>query len=102
MCENSWGILEPKSNRNYSINDFDVLIIPSVYCDRNGNRIGYGKGFYDQFFTKINLDSIKIGLNLFAPSQKIEDVSDEDVKLDYLVIPTEILSFSVGISKFTK
>ena len=102
MLENSWGIFEPKSNDDQSEDHFDLVITPLVYCDSEGNRIGYGKGFYDQFFTKINLDSIKIGLNLFAPSQQIEDVSDEDVKLDYLVIPTEILSFSAGISKFTK
>ncbi|MGS0748458.1 5-formyltetrahydrofolate cyclo-ligase [Halpernia sp. GG3] len=102
LLENSWGILEPKSNDDQSEDHFDLVITPLVYCDSEGNRIGYGKGFYDKFFTKINLDSIKIGLNLFAPSQQIEDVSDADIKLDYLVTPTEILSFFVGISKFTK
>ena len=100
--ENSWGILEPKVNLDNSENTFEIIIVPLVYCDRNGNRIGYGKGFYDKFFKRINADSLKIGLNLFTPIQQISDVSEEDVKLDYLVLPTEIVSFLAGISKLTK
>ena len=102
LDENSWGILEPKSNTDKPENNFDLVITPLVYCDRNGNRIGYGKGFYDKFFKKINLNVLKIGLNIFTPIQEISDVSANDMKLDYLVLPTEILSFFAGMSKFIK
>jgi 5-formyltetrahydrofolate cyclo-ligase len=34
---------------------FDYVITPLLYCDSFGNRVGYGKGFYDQFFQTINL-----------------------------------------------
>lgn len=100
--ENSWGILEPKSNQDQSDNLFDMVITPLVYCDRNGNRIGYGKGFYDKFFKKLNFEVKKIGLNIFVPIQEISDISEYDQTLDYLVTPTEILSFFAGISKSTK
>ncbi|WP_417430942.1 5-formyltetrahydrofolate cyclo-ligase [Halpernia sp.] len=102
LIKNSWGILEPKSNLYLSENNFDLVITPLLYCDKNGNRIGYGKGFYDKFFKKLNLETVKIGLNFFTPIQQISDISDFDEKLDYLVTPTEILSFFDGISKFTK
>ena len=93
LKENSWGILEPISNDNECSN-FDFVITPLLYCDKKGNRIGYGKGFYDEFFKTINADAKKIGVNYFPPIESIDDVSDFDVKLDYLVTPVETLSFS--------
>ena len=93
LKENSWGILEPISNENECSN-FDFVITPLLYCDKKGNRIGYGKGFYDEFFRTINADAKKIGVNYFLPIESIDDVSDFDVKLDYLVTPVETLSFS--------
>ena len=93
LIQNSWGILEPKSNENKCSN-FDFVITPLLYCDSKGNRVGYGKGFYDEFFKTINADAKKIGVNYFPPTDIINDVSDFDVKLDYLVTPEEILSFS--------
>ena len=93
LLQNSWGILEPKSNEN-ECSKFDFVITPLLYCDRKGNRIGYGKGFYDQFFKEINQNAKKIGVNFFPPTDIIDEVSDFDVKLDYLVTPEETLSFS--------
>lgn len=102
LRENSWGILEPQSNNDGSENHFDFVFTPLLYCDHNGNRVGYGKGFYDRFFKKINPNAVKIGLNLFSPHELIKDISEEDVALDYLVTPTEVLSFCGFTSKSTK
>ncbi|MCI5734224.1 MAG: 5-formyltetrahydrofolate cyclo-ligase, partial [Tenericutes bacterium] len=55
-----FGILEPVSNN--LVTDFSncVCITPGICFDLNGNRIGYGKGFYDKFFNEV--DIYKIGL----------------------------------------
>lgn len=100
LIENSWGILEPLSNQNEET-VFDYVITPLLYCDSFGNRVGYGKGFYDKFFQTINSDAKKIGVNYFAPTDIIDDISELDVKLDYLITPDEMLSFS-GMSILTK
>ena len=100
LIENSWGILEPLSNQNEET-VFDYVITPLLYCDSFGNRVGYGKGFYDKFFQTINSDAKKIGVNYFSPTDIIDDISELDVKLDYLITPDEILSFS-GMSILTK
>lgn len=92
--KNSWGILEPISNEN-ECSEFDFVITPLLYCDKKGNRIGYGKGFYDEFFKTINANAIKIGVNFFPPIDSIDDVSENDVQLDYLITPEETLSFSL-------
>ncbi|MEC3877162.1 5-formyltetrahydrofolate cyclo-ligase [Chryseobacterium salviniae] len=90
---NQWGIYEPLTNEDSGITDFDFVITPLLYCDSLGNRIGYGKGFYDAFFEHISEESKKIGVNYFNPDENIDDVREEDIPLDYLVTPTDVLSF---------
>lgn len=88
-----YGILEPESNLDSEEKYFDFVIVPLLYCDDQGNRVGYGKGFYDAFFADINPGVLKIGAGLFAPNEKVDDVWEQDIPLNYLVTPTEILSF---------
>lgn len=89
---NSWGIPEPVVEEDASA-AFDYVFTPTLYCDGKGNRIGYGKGFYDAFFTGQGKNAVKIGLNFFGPKEEIDDVLETDVRLDYLISPTETLSF---------
>ena len=97
---NAWGIGEPKG-KPISLNSvsIDMVIIPLVYCDKKGNRIGYGKGFYDRFLSKINRNALKVGVSIFTPNEEIIDISPEDIALDYLVTSSEVFSFK---SKFIK
>lgn len=92
----NWGISEPISNQDSGENYFDYIITPLLYCDNRGNRVGYGKGFYDAFFESISPKSKKIGINYFGPDEIIDDVWENDIPLDYLVTPTEVLSFFKG------
>lgn len=94
MKVNSWGIAEPVQNEDAGVKDFDYIITPLLYCDSEGNRVGFGKGYYDGFFSRINPDCKKIGVSFYNPDEKIDDVSETDIPLDYLVTPTEVLSFN--------
>ena len=98
LKENDWGILEPEDDFVEDIK-YDIVITPLLYCDNQGNRVGYGKGFYDMFFSKTDRSALKVGVSFFPPAALISDVSEQDVPLDYLVTPTEVLSF---ISKSIK
>jgi 5-formyltetrahydrofolate cyclo-ligase len=91
-----WGIPEPISNEDSKENDFNYVITPLLYCDKKGNRVGYGKGFYDAFFENIFSETKKIGVNYFNPDENIDDVWENDIPLDYLVTPTDVLSFFKG------
>ncbi len=90
---NSWGISEPVSETDSGISDFDYVITPLLYCDAKGNRVGYGKGFYDGFFAGLSIETKKIGVNYFDPDDMIDDAWEFDIPLDYLVTPTAVLSF---------
>ena len=54
------GILEPipEDERSYVPNTADFMIVPGTVFDREGNRIGYGKGFYDRFLTETYVGSL--------------------------------------------
>lgn len=94
---NSWGISEPVSNKDSGETDFHYVITPLLYCDPNGNRVGYGKGFYDRLFQSVPSETKKIGVNYFDPDVFIDDVWENDIPLDYLVAPTAVLSFLSGL-----
>ncbi|MCW1963354.1 5-formyltetrahydrofolate cyclo-ligase [Chryseobacterium viscerum] len=92
-----WGISEPVSNEDSDENNFQYVITPLLYCDRKGNRVGYGKGFYDGLFRNVSTDTKKIGVNYFDPDEYVDDVWENDIPVDYLVTPTEVLSFLSGL-----
>ena len=50
---NNYGILEPKK-QNITLKP-DVILVPLVAFDRNLNRIGYGKGYYDRALQQLSV-----------------------------------------------
>ena len=91
--KNSYNVPEPVDGLEVPDAKIDVVFVPLLAYDKQGNRVGYGKGFYDNFLSKCKLETIKIGLSFFPPEEKIEDVSENDVKLDFCVTPEGIISF---------
>ena len=91
---NNWGIKEPISNIDANV-ELDYVLTPLLYCDQFGNRVGYGKGFYDSFFYGNSKIRNKIGLNFFSPNEGIADVFQKDVALDGLITPSEYIDFTV-------
>lgn len=97
LVQNQWKILEPTGKEYVTVNKYDIVITPLLYCDVEGHRVGYGKGYYDSFFLSVMKENPlvkKVGINFFNPFEKIEDIRNEDIPLDYLVTPSEIFSFS--------
>ena len=87
-----WGIPVPENCKELYKGSFETILVPLLYCDSNGNRIGYGKGYYDRFL-KQHPKSNFIGLNYFDPDTDIEDVEQFDVKLTQLVSPNNVYRF---------
>lgn len=93
LIVNSWGIPEPSNNDRMDLSKIDLVFVPMVICDKKGNRVGYGKGFYDYFLKEVKEDCKKVGLSFFDPINLITDRHDYDVKLDLLISPNEIIYF---------
>ncbi len=91
--KNQYNIPEPVDGLEVPTHKIDVVFVPLLAFDKTGHRVGYGKGFYDKFLTECKPETIKIGLSFFETSALIEDVFENDVKLDYCVTPYEVYRF---------
>ena len=46
---NKFGIKEPSPSPAELIDEIDMIIVPGIAFDRNGYRLGYGRGYYDRY-----------------------------------------------------
>ena len=90
---NSYGIPEPQEGIQIGETQLDVVFVPLLAFDKQGNRVGYGKGFYDRFLEKCRPDVVKVGLSFFDAETSIADVSDLDIALDYCITPDKVYTF---------
>lgn len=95
--KNAYNIPEPVDCRETTgevpSSKIEVVFIPLLAYDKNGNRVGYGKGFYDKFLAECHPNSVKIGLSFFEPEELISDVNTLDVQLNYCVTPNRTIKF---------
>ncbi|SFC93515.1 5-formyltetrahydrofolate cyclo-ligase [Algibacter pectinivorans] len=91
--KNKYNIPEPIDGIEITNNKIEVVFIPLLAFDKQGNRVGYGKGFYDRFLADCNPETIKIGLSFFEAETEITDVFDGDIALDYCVTPKRVYRF---------
>lgn len=88
----NYNIPEPVSGTEVPPKQIEVVFVPLLAFDEHGNRIGYGKGFYDRFLKNCNTDAIFIGLSFFLSETKINK-EITDIPLDFCVTPEKIYSF---------
>jgi len=91
--KNEFNIPEPLNGLEVPVSMIEVVFVPLLAFDNQGHRIGYGKGFYDQFLAECNPETIKIGLSFFEAEEKIEDVFESDIPLNFCVTPSKIYQF---------
>lgn len=93
LATNTWGIQEPKQGIPAETEKVDLVLIPLLTFDSTGNRVGYGKGFYDKFLATCRPDCKKIGLSLFDGEEKINDTNAFDIKLNACITPQSVIQF---------
>lgn len=92
----AYGIPEPAEELRNSAalvppSDIDVALVPGLVFDVRGNRLGYGRGYFDRLLAMLRPDCLKIGLAFDC--QIVEAVPSEahDRPVDLIVTPTRIL-----------
>ncbi len=87
LKKGKFSIPEPEG-KPFPKEKIQVVFIPGVAFDKNGNRIGYGKGYYDRFLQDIN--PLKIGVAY--DFQVLDHIPAEkhDQRVDYIITPTKI------------
>ncbi|WP_139958970.1 5-formyltetrahydrofolate cyclo-ligase [Flavicella sediminum] len=89
--KNEYNIPEPIDGIEVPLEKLDVVFVPLLAYDQNGNRVGYGKGFYDRFLK--NTNALKVGLSFFEAEEEIQELFEQDIPLDFCVSPNKNYSF---------
>lgn len=93
FTKNKYNIPEPLGGVQMDPKEVDVVLTPLLCFDKVGNRVGYGKGYYDRLFSGCREDVVKIGFSFFDAVDEISDINEYDFKLDYCVTPEKVYSF---------
>ncbi|MBR5650584.1 5-formyltetrahydrofolate cyclo-ligase [Pseudobutyrivibrio sp.] len=88
----AYGIMEPDTGlEKFDLDDSSTVVItPGLIFDENCNRIGYGAGYYDRFFS-LHPDVIKVGVGYDLQIIDNLDVEAYDVPLDYVVTNNRLI-----------
>ncbi len=63
LVPGAWGLLEPPPEQRDPVlaNWADWILVPGLAFDRQGGRLGYGKGFYDRFLETASGRTLGVG-----------------------------------------
>jgi len=83
------GILTPKSSQA-AAEPFDIAITPGLGFTKRGERLGYGRGYYDRWFSK---NEVKTKIGVAFEVQIVEELplEETDMPLDILITEERII-----------
>lgn len=89
LITGAYNILEPDDNNYFPVEDIELIIIPGVAFDKQKNRLGRGKGYYDKLLS--NTDAFKIGI--CYDFQLVEEIpaDSHDIKMDIVITPNCVI-----------
>ncbi|MDO4574823.1 MAG: 5-formyltetrahydrofolate cyclo-ligase [Planctomycetia bacterium] len=89
LAPGAYGIREPRpelrATRNVSVEELNLVVLPGVGFDVQGNRLGQGGGYYDRLLRRLPSQTRTVGLAYAC--QKVAELPTEphDRKIDTLV-----------------
>lgn len=86
-----YGIKEPLSTASIIIPaTADLILVPTVACDQQGYRLGYGGGFYDRLLSSASGSNITtIGITFDFTYLTQLPIDPWDVKLNFICTETK-------------
>lgn len=84
------GILEPKEIKEIKPEELDMVLVPGIAFDEKGNRVGYGKGYYDRFLRKIkNVPFIGLAYEV----QMVNNIPSDkhDISVDKIITEERVI-----------
>ncbi|ACF15050.1 5-formyltetrahydrofolate cyclo-ligase [Chloroherpeton thalassium ATCC 35110] len=101
LTDGQFGIQEPIGAMQADESALSLVLMPLLAVDRKGNRLGYGKGFYDRFLVRLkknHISPLKIGIAFdFQVIEALPTVlleNHDDVPLDAVITDTDRITFN--------
>lgn len=90
-----WGIREPKKDRLVEAEtaEIDFVLVPGAAFDMQGNRLGYGAGYYDRFFQRLQPTVPKVAVAFACQVLPEVPVEEHDAKMTMLVTEEGVYRF---------
>ena len=87
LRERAFGVWEPAAEKAEEVipADMDLFLVPGLVFDGNGNRYGYGGGYYDRYFAE-HQSVFKIAVAFsFQVMDTVLKTAGFDVAVDWIV-----------------
>lgn len=99
VTNNRFGIEEPINASNIAIQRLSTIFVPLVGYDKDCNRIGMGKGFYDKALSKAAAGTRLIGIA--HSCQEVDQLEPQpwDIPLDAVVTEREVIYRAATLAK---
>ena len=94
FVKQKYNVPVPSKFEHVSWDKIDYILMPLLCFDNYGNRIGYGKGIYDQIGKYLSKSCIKIGLSFFEAHPNPIETEKHDIPLDFCQTPLKLYKFN--------
>jgi 5-formyltetrahydrofolate cyclo-ligase len=88
------GIREPVEGMPVPVADIDLVVVPGLGFDGQGNRLGRGRGFYDRFLSHPDFKGVSCALALEEQFVEAIPVGPHDACIDMLATDVQVRRFS--------
>ncbi len=88
-----YGLRNPSGTEIMVAAGIDLVVVPGLGFDANGDRLGRGAGFYDRFLASHNFKGVRCGLAFEEQIVESIPVDEHDMRLDMLVTDQEVRYF---------
>lgn len=93
LAQTQYGLREPTRGTPVPVELIDLVIVPGLGFDGEGNRLGRGRGFYDAFLSRPKFKGTTCAFGLEEQFVDQIPANDHDVRIDMLVTDQEVRRF---------
>ena len=93
LVASKWGIREPPVDApTVSASGIEFILMPGVAFDRAGNRLGYGRAYYDKLLTSVDPALARVAGAFSCQIVVKVLVAPHDQKIDTIITENEIIN----------
>ncbi len=85
----AYGILEPTGGKEVDEKEIELVIVPGLAFDAEGNRVGYGLGFYDRFLRNSPAKKIALAYEIQIVDRVL--ATGDDVQMDAIITEERVI-----------
>ncbi|MBR5903683.1 MAG: 5-formyltetrahydrofolate cyclo-ligase [Clostridia bacterium] len=93
LVKSPFGVLEPAGDESRFVppESFDLVLVPGVCFDRGGNRLGFGRGYYDRFLSVTRAKTAALCFELQLVAEGVIPTDRYDVKISKIITENETI-----------